>query len=202
MKKFNYLKILNSPFKPFKLKWYIGKAAVGTPYFFPRKWVKATPELARKATLEYIEREESFNKLNPNYARKIKPYDEMYQEKLRYQFPVPLKVGFSSCDLGYKTKWTSDDFRFEWSPVYTFVFFGYQIALTIQAPNDADAYWEAWLYYELRTDKTKSKQERIEQCMKEFPQTWTIYHKKPTEYKETVNKYEDILKNKYKPKGE
>jgi hypothetical protein len=157
MKKFNYLKILNSPFKPFKLKWYIGKTCIGVPYFFPRKIVG---------------------------------------DKF-----VPLKVGFSSCDLGYKTKWDSDDFRFEWSPVYSFVFFGYQIALTIAAPNDADAYWEAWLYYELRTDKTKSKQERIEQCMKEFPRTYTIYYKKPKEYTETVNKYENILKNKYKPKG-
>ncbi len=155
MKKFNYLKILNSPFKPFKLKWYIGKTAVGVPYFFPRKIVG----------------------------------DKFVQ----------LKVGFSSCDLGYKTKWSENGFRFEWSPVYSFVFFGYQIALIIAAPDDADAYWSSWLYYDLRTDKTKSKQERIEQCMKEFPQTWTIYHKKPTEYKETVNKYENILKNKYKP---
>ena len=201
MKKFTYLKILNSPFKPFKLKWYIGKTRIGTPYFLPRKWVKATPELARKATLEYIEREENFNKLNPNYARKIRPYDEVYQEKLRYEYPVPLKVGFSSCDLGWKTKWSDTDYRYEWSPVFSFVFFGYQIALMVLAPDsDSDhSYWECWLYYYRNTDKTKSKKERIEQCMKEFPQTWTIYHKKPTEYTETVNKYKNILKNKYKP---
>ena len=199
MKKLTYLKILNSPFKPFKLKWYIGKTRIGVPYFFPRKWVKATPELAHKAVLEYIEREESFNRMNPNYARKIRPYDEVYQEKLRCEFPVTKKIGFSSCDLGYKTKWSENDFRFEWPPIYSFVFFGYQIALIVSAPDDADAYWSSWLYYELCTDKAKSKQERIEQCMKEFPQTWTIYHKKPTEYKETVDKYKNILKNKYKP---
>ena len=28
-----------SPFKPFKLKWYCGKIAVGTPYFYPRRWI-------------------------------------------------------------------------------------------------------------------------------------------------------------------
>lgn len=39
-RKFRFLKALNSPFKPFKLKWYIGKVAIGTPYFFPRKWIK------------------------------------------------------------------------------------------------------------------------------------------------------------------
>ena len=199
MKKFTYLKILNSPFKPFKLKWYIGKTAIGVPYFFPRNWVKATPELAHKAVLEYIEREESFNRMNPNYARKIRPYDEVYQEKLRCEFPVTKKIGFSSCDLGWKTKWTHTDIRFEWSPVYSFVFFGYQIALMVLAPNPEydDSYWSAWIYYELHTDKTKSKKERIEQCMKEFPQMWTIYHKKPTNYTETVDKYKFILKKKY-----
>ena len=109
----------------------------------------------------------------------------------------PLKIGFSYCSLGYKTKWTDTDYRFEWSPVYSFVFFGYQIALIIEAPNDSHAYWESWLYYELQTDKTKSKKERIKQCIKEFPQIYTIYHKIPKTYKETVNKYEYILKSKY-----
>ena len=28
--------------KSFKLKWYIGKIAIGTPYFFPRKWIDLT----------------------------------------------------------------------------------------------------------------------------------------------------------------
>ena len=38
-RQFIFLKALNSPFKPFKLKWYIGKISIGSPYFFPRKWV-------------------------------------------------------------------------------------------------------------------------------------------------------------------
>ena len=37
-KRFIFLKALNSPFKPFKLKWYIGRIAIGTPYFYPRIW--------------------------------------------------------------------------------------------------------------------------------------------------------------------
>ena len=40
MGKFTYIKSLISPFKPFKLKWYCGKITIGTPYFYPRKWVK------------------------------------------------------------------------------------------------------------------------------------------------------------------
>ena len=42
LRKLKFLKALNSPFKPFKLKWYIGKIAIGTPYFYPRKWVNLT----------------------------------------------------------------------------------------------------------------------------------------------------------------
>jgi hypothetical protein len=48
MKDFRYLKAYFSPFKPLKPKFYIGKTAIGTPYFYPRKWVKATPKLARE----------------------------------------------------------------------------------------------------------------------------------------------------------
>lgn len=190
--KLNFIKILFSPFKPFKLKWYIGKTAIGTPYFFPRKWVKGTPELARKAVLEYIEREENYNKLNPNYARKIRPYDEVYQEKLRYEYAIPKKIGFDFVGLGWKTKY--DDYRFEWSPLLSFVFFGYQIAVKVVAP-EKDQYWEAWLYYDRDTDKSKSKKERIEQCRKEYPQIYTVWEKNKEEKK--IDYYELILRKKY-----
>lgn len=40
IKDFDFLRAYNSPFKAPKLKWYCGKVALGTPYFFPRKWVK------------------------------------------------------------------------------------------------------------------------------------------------------------------
>ena len=42
---FRWLKVLNSPFKPFKVRLYVGKTQVGVPYFLPRKWVKGTPKL-------------------------------------------------------------------------------------------------------------------------------------------------------------
>jgi hypothetical protein len=102
----------------------------------------------------------------------------------------PLTVGFSYCSLGYKTKWTDTDYRHEWNPVFSFVFFGYQIALTFYSPYGSH-YWEPWLYYEYSTDKTKSKRERIEQCKKEAPETWT------SSAEGTVDYYERILKPKY-----
>jgi hypothetical protein len=55
-------------------------------------------------------------------------------------------------------------------------------------------YWEAWLYYEYATDKTKSKRERIEQCKKEFNQTWKV---SSMGKEEVVDYYQHILKTKY-----
>jgi hypothetical protein len=187
-----WIKVLWSPFKPFNIRWYVGKTQVGTPYFLPRKWVKATPELAYKAASDEIERDEKWNKLNPEHARKVKLIGEVFQEKLNYRFAVPLKVGFSYCSLGWKTKY--DDFRHEWNPVLSFVFFGYQIALTFYSPYGSH-YWEPWLYYEYRTDKTKSKRERIEQCRKEAPETWTS--SRHDEEPVTTDYYTKILKSKY-----
>ena len=92
--KFTFLKALNSPFKPFKLKWYCGKVAIGIPYFFPRKWVKSTPERAKKAALDEIEKIKHYNKINAHnegfVSRKIRPFEDYYKEYLKYTFPVQI----------------------------------------------------------------------------------------------------------------
>ena len=194
MKRLKFLKALFSPFKPFKIKWYLGKTQIGTPYFYPRRWVKATPKLAHEAVLEHIEREENYNRLNPSSARTIKSYDELYQEKIRCEYAIPKKIGFDFVDLGWKTKWTDTDYRFEWSPLISFVFFGYQLALIVSAPHTSN-YWEAWLYYEGDTDKSKTKKERIKQCKLEFPQTYTSHHSDGR--KEKIDYYKLILRKKY-----
>jgi hypothetical protein len=61
--------------------------------------------------------------------------------------------------------------------------------------KDVSHYWEAWLYYEYATDKTKSKHERIEQCRKEFSQTWTRHASGANSV--TIDYYKLILKSKY-----
>jgi len=178
-----WVKALWSPFKPFKIGFYAGKLAIGTPYFFPRKWVKYTDEEAIKAAVEH--------KANKNKVQvSDKQLFEMYK---KYSKAVPLKVGFDWCSLGYKTKWSDTDFRFEWNPVFTFVFFGYQLALTVYSPYH-DHYWTSWLYYEYATDKTKSKRERVEQCRAELNQTWT---RSKDGKDEVIDYYERILKPKY-----
>ena len=102
-------------------------------------------------------------------------------------------VNFDFVGLGWKTKWSDNDYRFEWPPIWSFVFFKWQIAVSFEAPEEHH-YWEAWLYYEYVTDKTKSKRERIEQCKKEFPLTYKVYSQGK---EEVVDYYPQILKSKY-----
>lgn len=190
-KDLEWMKVYFSPFKPPIPRLYIGKVAIGTPYFLPRVWRKATPERAHKAVEDYIKREENYNKLNPDYARKIKPYDEVFAEKMKCSYTVPLKIGFSFCGLGWKTKWTSTDYRHEWNPVWSFVFFGYQIAL-IFIPKDDTHYWEMYLYYSRET-KGKTKN-RIKEARKEFPCKWITYR---DDVKEEVCYWDICIKDKY-----
>lgn len=186
LQRLRWVKVLWSPFRSLAIKWYVGKTQVGVPYFFPRKWVKYTDEDAIKASVEH--------KANKNKVQVTdKQLFEMYKS---YTKAVPIKVGFDWCSLGWKTKWSDTDFRYEWPPIFTFVFFGYQIAAII-GPKDkktVDHYWTSWLYYEYATDKTKSKRERVEQCRKECNQTWTRYS---GEKEERIDYYTLILKPKY-----
>ena len=186
-----FLRTYNSPFKPLKLKFYFGKIALGTPYFYPRKWMNGTPKLINDAVLKHIEKEKRYNELNPNYARTIKSYDELYEERKSYSYAVTKKIGFDFVRLGWKTKY--DDYRFEWSPMISFVFFKWQIAVTFVAPH-LDHYWESWLYY---TKETKGDTaERIAQCRKEAPQTWSRMTN-TTGTEEITDYYDLILKKKW-----
>ena len=194
MSRFEWVKILNSPFKLPKVGFYMGKTQIGIPYFLPRKFVKATNRTATIAALEEIESQKKWNESNPKYARKIKSFEDLFNEKLNYRFAEPLTIGFSYCGLGYKTKWNDRDYRFEWNPVLSFVFFGYQIAITIYSPYH-DHYWTSWLFYKNDTDKTKSKMERVTECREKFPQTWTS---SKDGVDETTDYYDRILKEKYK----
>jgi len=153
MNKFKFLKTYFSPFKRIRPIFYIGKIRYGTPYFFPRRWVK--------------------NKEKPGYLKAI-----------------PKKIGFDFVELGWKTKWDKYDYRHEWNPIWSFVFFKWQIAIIFEPIEHH--YWECWLAYELSTDKTKSVQERLEEAKKIFPCVWTSYYK--DNYKETICYWDKILK--------
>ena len=153
---FSWMRVFFSPFTPPTPKFYIGKVNVGTPYFFPRRWV-------------------------------------VNKEKHGYRKPVDKIIGFDFISLGWKTKF--DSYRFEYAPVWSFVFFKWQMSVTFVAP-EMDHYGECWLYYYYHTDRTKTTNERLWQSMKEYPCTWTTH----TSGKEgrTICYWDVILKDKYK----
>lgn len=195
MKRFEFLKAFNSPFKRPKIKFYIGKIAVGTPYFYPRKWVKPTQQMLIESAKQDIEERIRWNEANEKYGntpKVIPTIEELCEKKKYYKFPVPKKIGFDFVGLGWKTKWSNTDYRFEWNPVWSFVFFKWQIALMF-VPIECMQYWEAWLYYYYETKGTK--RERIEQCKKEFPMDYKGYSKEKGEYK--INYYDIILRKTY-----
>lgn len=178
-----WLRAYNSPFKTPTLKWYCGKTALGVPIFYPRKWRKYTRVDAELSAIEAMG--------NPRLVKKS--YEEWCEYYKNYSKAVPLKIGFSSNGLGWKTKWERDDYRFEWSPRLSFVCFGYQIAVTVVAPH-ASNYWKSFLAYTYETDKTNSIKKRLEYCRKNYPNTWSSGSGKE---KITTDYYKLILKNKW-----
>lgn len=127
----------------------------------------------------------------------VRPKFKWYFGEIALGVPyfLPRKFGFDVVGLGWKAKWNDTDYRFEWGPIVSFVFYKWQIAVSLQVP-ETDSYWEAWLYYKHNTDKTKSQRERIEQCKKNYSRTYTGYKKDGGKYKRNV--YNEILKEEYR----
>lgn len=190
---FDWMRVYNSPFKPIIPKLYIGKVAIGTPYFLPRKWVKATPQRAINAAVEELKNIRKFNERNPEYKRKEKSFSELYDEKMRYSYAVPKKIGFDFVGHGWKTKWKPTDYRHEWNPIWSFVFFKWQIALMFTPKHDMH-YWECWLYYTRVTNKNNSTELRIIQARTEFQCVWSSTK---DGVKTETNYWDLILKDKW-----
>ena len=189
----DYLGVLNSPFVGLELKWYFGEIKYGTPYFFPRKWVKCNFEDGLKAWDKLGEHSQKAYLRSQTQQEWIEKYTKSYTK------PIPIKYfGFDYTSLGWKPKW--NEYRFEWSPSISIVIFGKQLFIAIlpkmgKKPGDttrrADIYWEAYLTYKYRTDKSKSKRERLKQTMKLYSCTWLSTEKVYFNY------YPLILKKKY-----
>jgi hypothetical protein len=129
-------------------------------------------------------------------------YANLLQNARRTRKFVPRRFGFDYIGLGYKTKWSNTDYRFEWSPRLSFVCFRYQIAVTVvpKMPKDAvlssiDYYWESWLYYNYNTDATKTPKERIAEAREERPGMITTYRK--DEQPVIASVWDTVLKSRY-----
>jgi len=124
-----------------------------------------------------------------------------------YFFPRR-KIGFDFVGLGYKTKWSDTDYRFEWGPLISFVFFKWQIAVMLEVPHP-EHYWVCWLTYENDTDKDLfwltyendtdkdllSVKERIKIAKEINPEVWTSSRGEGK--KETICYWDKVLKDKW-----
>jgi hypothetical protein len=198
MRNFNYIKVFNSPFKRPKLKWYFGKIAIGTPYFYPRRWIKPTQQMLIDNAKQDIADRQRWNKANEKYGNTYKvipTIEELCEKKKNYKFPVPKKIGFDFVGLGYKTKWSDTDYRFEWGPLISFVFFKWQIAVMLKVPHP-EHYWVCWLTYENDTDRDLlSTEARIKLAKEINPEVWTS--SKGDGKKETICYWDKVLKDKW-----
>jgi hypothetical protein len=181
------------------MKFYFGKTKIGTPYFLPRKFVKNTPENAlkeakrRQAEMIY---ERDNNPENP-FTSRIPTIESIISEMKYDRIPVTKRFSIDLVPLGYKTKWSETDYRFEWSPRLSIVAFGYQFAITWEAPVESVYYWEAFLLYNnhIKTFLSdKPMRERVSMCRDLFPMSFTEYKK---DSKRTFDEYDTILKKKY-----
>jgi hypothetical protein len=161
------------------LEYYYGWLRVINSPFVRLKWEIKWYKKPTVGTPYFLPRRKQKNKNKPGY--------------LEY---VPIKYfGKSYWSLGWKSKWSDTDIRFEWEPGLSLVLFGTQ--LVIYPVPDCDwevifAFWEAWVVYDKYTDKSKSMEDRLRQCMELYSCIW-IRGKD-----ERINYYNYILKNKYK----
>ena len=159
-------KLINSPFKFPKIKFYLGKVKYGTPFMLPRKAVNFTMEESKLKAEEWIA-----DKNSRHFGKDLKTVAEKHNKG--YLKFVDKKVSFDIVRLGWKYKFNS--IRFEWNPMFSFVFFGLQFCIFIVPKNDS-SYWESWIYYNEHTDKNKPTLKRLKQCIEEAPQRWTRHH--------------------------
>lgn len=187
--KLDWMRVYNSPFKLIIPKLYIGKITIGTPYFYPRVWKKYTKQEAINKAVEELKENEEMFKLHKVVWNKDIGFNKLYYKYSRNRKAVPKKIGFDFVPLGWKTKW--DDYRHECNPIWSFVFFKWQIALTFTPKHDTH-YWECWLYYSRETKGTTK--ERIKQARKDFPCIWTSTEN-GVEIK--TDYWDKVLKNKF-----
>ena len=118
------------------------------------------------------------------------------KDKTGYNTAKPVKwLWVDVISLGWKSKW--DDLRFEWAPAISIVILKRQLFILFTPKLNTeriDTYWEAWLYYDQRTDKSKSKEDRLIELFNIWSCTWIHYKngkRVPIDY------FPSILRDKY-----
>ena len=135
-----------------KLKWYFGpwRKEGNLPVWRRGNTIHFGKYEERNDIYDYAklvssEWTEEGKKNHPIISRFLKPV---------YELPYWLSFYFFNSDIMYKTKWTEDDFRYEYPAHITLVIFGFAISVTAYIPkmdkNDwacQDDYWESLLTF-------------------------------------------------------
>jgi len=114
-----------------------------------------------------------------------------------YEFKDKKWFGIDFVGLGWKTKWSDTDYRFEYAPMFSLVFLKKQFCIFLHV-DEPNSYWESMLYYYHNTLQNHRWKDRVDKLKHDFPQTWTSH---TSDGKVTrINYYTTILKEKYADK--
>ena len=195
--RFDYLKILNSPLKRPHFRIYFGKPAVGVPYNLPSKRVKLSKQEREKLVKKMMLKPPKYWTLDSSMS--IRERAEKHSREAHNT--VDKTFGLVVAPLGWKTKFNS--IRFETDPVISLSLWKWQLAIIVESPKSElgkaivdDVYWETWLYYDTRTDKNLSTEERLKQVFSQYSATWRYLDQQNNNYISTCYFYQ-VLKDKY-----
>lgn len=149
-----------------KLKWYFGlwKNEHNLPVWRRGntihfgKWNERIDKY-NWALLESSEWNELGKENHPILSKIIKP---------SYELPRWLSFYFFNSDIVWKTKWSEDDFRYEYPSHFGIIFFGLCFSLTAYIPKEyekdytcQDDYWESILTYQYYDGDLEKTNERM-----------------------------------------
>lgn len=166
---FKELKEIKNVFKLPKKKYYFGKLAFGTPYFYPWNFNQNILSI-RKLKIRTNEELDSFYERYPHQKKNAEsiysniPMCRRSKDWIIKIFNTPfwVQIGWPisivNYGLGYKDKYETP--RYEWSPSFQIYFFKWQFCIFWNAPDDDnDLYYEMILWYLYYSKKDIKKAE-------------------------------------------
>lgn len=156
--------IKKSPFKQPNKNTYLGKIRYGVPYFYPSGF---NPNIITIKKLELTPKEDLDNMRN-DFIRRAKRFKNQPKSKGGFEktfklfgdyfwinIGSPIKI--KSTELGWKDKFNSP--RFEFEPTFNIFFFFWQYRISYSVDN-ADKYWEMYLWWKYYSDEDIVKAEK------------------------------------------
>lgn len=173
----NILKeIKKSPFNLPNKKTYFGRIKYGVPYFYPRGF---NPNVITIKKLELTPKED-LDGMRNDFIRRAKRFKNQPKSMGGFEKTFKLfgnyfwiNIGSPICikstELGWKDKFNSP--RFEFEPTFNIFFFAWQYRIAYGV-DDADKYWEMYLWWKYYSDEDIVKAEKTWPWRSEGKSTW------------------------------